>query len=323
MMYNPTTDQKHIEGLALDQHLAELARDTDAQLMELLVNRRLVTPTARHLEAHRRTDLLRRVVQSQDLPSEVRDKARHLWQYAEGVRWKLAMTGWPVARYYSRRFKLIQMSQQDLLNEAAVGLYEAAKRFNPAAGSRFSTYARWWVRAQLKEALANNSSVVHLPDSVRRQRAKLRASRHKLLATGVEPTSAEVAAEAGVSPKRARHLAQSFLETYLDANDDDDAPTQLPDVDAILPDERLAAEEDRIALRRALLERPVVGWADRHREIVLRRFGLKGPRPTLAQLGRELGCTGERVRQLEQEEIVALRQRMAVIQGGDVARAAC
>lgn len=305
-------DTAQDDGLAREQKLAHDARSQDVALQELLVEHGVLAAPRERQAPNERTERLRDALK-QELPEEIASEAEMLWQNAEELRWTLAMTAWRLAEHAAYRIRIPQLSNDDVVNEAAVGLYEAAKRFDPAAGCRFSTYARWWIRAKLKEALSQSQGVVRLPDSARRHRSRLAACRSRLGALKRRPTNREVAAKAGLSMRRADSLRRPQRVVAMHEADRDGYALQdtLSDNTYETPDNRIASAEDRAALRQALQE----CHGDFHGEILLRRFGMKGPRPTLKELGAELGCTGERVRQLEREELAALRQRIAVLQG--------
>ena len=103
-----------------------------------------------------------------------------MWNDAEGLRWQLVLSAWDLAEREARRIRIPEMTREDVIGEAAVGLYEAAKRFDPDLGYLFTTYARWWIRAQVKDAVGTAHRIVRLPDSARRQRARLLRSQGTL-----------------------------------------------------------------------------------------------------------------------------------------------
>src|SRR4030095_4353046 len=202
------------------------------------------------------------------------------------------LSAWDLARRESRRLVIPELTRADIANEAAVGLYDAAVRCARERAFRFTTYARWWIRAQTKNAVGDAHLIVRLPDSANRRRARLLRS---------SPDDG-----AGMKEKYASHLRSSFarvswqhvaVEGGLTLEETTSDPT-APRVD-----ETLETNEALSLVTQALLdsERGV------HRDILLDRFGLGGADVArLRQLGSRIGVSAERVRQLESEALLSL-----------------
>ena len=226
---------------------------------------------------------------------QVASDAAGVWQEAEGLRWKLALSAWHLAQRESRRVVIPELTRADIANEAAVGLYDAAVRFDPERGFRFTTYARWWIRAQTKNAVGDAHLIVRLPDSANRRRARLLRS---------APDDARSNAAC------ASHLRQSFASVSwqhvaIDGGLTLEETTSDPHAPRV--DETMEKEEALSLATQALFdsERGV------HRNILLDRFGIDGTDvQTLRQLGSRIGVTAERVRQLEAEALRTLRDRV-------------
>ena len=108
---------------------------------------------------------------------EIRDDAREAkeaWAEAENLRWKLAMSGKRIAHGEARKLSGPYMDEIDLVQEGYIGLLRAAKRFDPDRDIRFSTYARWWVRAQMTRAIDHTGRTVRLPGCAVEQTRNLR-----------------------------------------------------------------------------------------------------------------------------------------------------
>ena len=232
------------------------------------------------------------------------------WNEADGLRWKLAMSQQRIAYHEARKLASRMMDRSDLSQEGYVGLLRAAKRFDPERGLRFSTYARWWVRAQITRAIDQNGRVVRLPGAAVEQLRNLRKAQRDHEQDGVDWTIADIAEQAGVDPERAEFLLSRGEAVSLDEPVDDDGSRSralgglLADEGAIDP---LDDAIDRQETHRALMA--VEHLDERQRFVVTSRFGLDGDQPkSLAEVGRLMSLSRERVRQLEKEALRALRE---------------
>ncbi len=197
----------------------------------------------------------------------------------------------------------------DLVQEGAVGLLRAVDLFDPARGTKFSTYAVWWIKQALRRALATQVPLTHVPINVQDERARLARQAHALhAALGREPTHAEVAAALGVAPSRMDALTAPLpAPVPLDlAVGDAETMTLgdlLPDPDAPRPDDAAEAHALAAAVRAALAALP-----PRDRAILVARHGLDGEPPrTLQEIGHALGLTRQAVQQAEARALARLR----------------
>jgi len=210
-----------------------------------------------------------------------------------------------VARRYSNRgVPLI-----DLIQEGNLGLLRAVEKFDWRRGFKFSTYATWWIRQAVSRAIADDARTiripVHLYDVVNRM-ARVAAQLHQEL--GREPTEEEVAAALQLSPDRVRELNQVLPQPIsLDGFIGDDQDTRLSDVVAddsavsleFVAEQRLLADQIRDTLETL---------TPRERRVIERRFGLGDDNDdTLTAIGREIGVTRERIRQIESTALRKLR----------------
>ena len=97
-----------------------------------------------------------------ELVESANQASRH-WDEAESLRWQLAMSARRIARGEARKLTCSLMAEEDLVQEGYIGLLRAARRYDPDRGIRFTTYARWWVRAQMTRALETAGRMVRLP----------------------------------------------------------------------------------------------------------------------------------------------------------------
>ncbi len=210
-----------------------------------------------------------------------------------------------VARRYSNRgVPLI-----DLIQEGNLGLLRAVEKFDWRRGFKFSTYATWWIRQAVSRAIADDARTiripVHLYDVVNRM-ARISAQLHQEL--GREPTEEEVGAALEMSPERVRELNQVLPQPIsLDGFIGDDQDTRLSDVVAdesavsleFVAEQRLLADQIRDTLQTL---------TPRERRVIERRFGLGDDNDdTLTAIGREIGVTRERIRQIENTALRKLR----------------
>jgi RNA polymerase primary sigma factor len=210
-----------------------------------------------------------------------------------------------VARRYSNRgVPLI-----DLIQEGNLGLLRAVEKFDWRRGFKFSTYATWWIRQAVSRAIADDARTiripVHLYDVVNRM-ARISAQLHQEL--GREPTEEEIGAALQLSAERVRELNQVLPQPVsLDGFIGDDQDTRLSDV---------VADENAVSLEwvaeRALLADQIrdtlLTLTPRERRVIERRFGLVDDNDdTLTSIGREIGVTRERIRQIEATALRKLR----------------
>lgn len=198
----------------------------------------------------------------------------------------------------------------DLIQDGNVGLMEAVKRFDYRRGRKFSTYATWWIRQAILRAIADRGRMIRLPihrvDAVRRVE---RARDRYLTLVGEEPTPTEISAEVELSPEQTEELLQDAMPVMsLDMPILDDETGTMGDT---LPDTEQEALEER-TVASVLAEKAVSAVAclpDRERKIIELRYGLCGNEPrTLADVGRNMGISRERARQLEERGLRMLRR---------------
>jgi RNA polymerase primary sigma factor len=205
------------------------------------------------------------------------------------------------AKYATSQIPLI-----DLVNEGNIGLMRAAEKFDPDKGVRFITYAVWWITAAIKHALAKQTGVISVPVKHRDMVSAINRSEHDLAQQlGRAPTTDQLADALGLDPQdiEARLRANSIPLSLDDAVADDPRLSRLNrlQVDA-QTDEGVIAEELHNAVGRLMK-----GLSKRERDIVKLRFGLNGKEPmTLEQVGKRLGLSKERIRQIESKALERL-----------------
>ncbi len=203
------------------------------------------------------------------------------------------------------------LSLADLINEGNYGLIKAAQRFDETRGFKFISYAVWWIRQAILQALAEQSRVVRLPlnrigtiSKIRKTSAKL-AQRHERT-----PNIEELATELDVDVEKVREAMQHTgrhlsMDAPFNEDDDNSLLDVLPDEDDAAPDDPLMDESLKIDIERALsMLHP------REAEITRLYFGIGREHPlTLEEIGQRFNLTRERVRQIKEKALRKLRQK--------------
>ena len=225
----------------------------------------------------------------------------------EMIERNLRLVHWLAQRYRGRG-----VPYEDLVQEGTIGLLRAAGKFDHRRGVRFSTYATWSIRRSLADAVVDERTI-RIPSEASRRLAKLKHAEHELERSAPGSRSTAVISEQiGVSVRSLRALREAASVTASLDEPVGETDTTLGELiagdDAVDP---WREAEERERHRRV---RSMVGLLPgRHREVLLRRYGLQGEEPaTHAEIGARLGVGEQRSRQLEREALHRLRSNLAI-----------
>jgi len=254
------------------------------------------------LTADEEKALARRIIHQQDMMARERMVRSNL---------RLVVN---IAKHYVGR----GLTLPDLIEEGNIGLLKAVEGFDPENGSRFSTYASWWIKQAIKRALINSVQPIHIPAYMVEMMAKLKHAMRELEETlGRLPSIDELSEHLKMSPKKLRIIRKAVKAYHSPTQwsggggSDDGELTMselVADTHNPTPDQ-LVRDNDEIRQLTELLSE----IDEREARILKLRYGLDGEEPmTLKEIGQRIGLTRERVRQIEHEALRKLRDSMMV-----------
>jgi RNA polymerase primary sigma factor len=209
----------------------------------------------------------------------------------------------------AKRYQTQGITLGDLVQEGVLGLIRATEKFDWRKGFKFSTYATWWIRQAVQRGVANKARTIRIPVHVVEREQKVSRARRELVAKlEREPTPEEISDHSRLPIAHVHEVlaaARAVASTDMPVGDDGDASFG----DLIAGTGPSTEEEASTSLRDLAVRQAVANLPDRERAVVELRFGLVGDGPaSLEAIGKQLGLTRERVRQIETEALRRLAQ---------------
>jgi len=224
----------------------------------------------------------------------------------------------------SIEYRSLGLPFEDLLNEGNIGLIEAAHHFDPTRGTKFITYAIWWIRKSILKALSQHAAMVRIPNyQMKKVRNVRNTGRMLSRELGREADREEISKELRVTIAKIDEILQMKMrELSLDdkVGRDKDTPISdyLVDGRSVNPEDELIKHENQGLIRLALRN-----LTDQEQTVIINRFGLEGGRVfTLKEIGEKLGVSRERIRQIESQAKKRLKKVIARHQRHEVTKVA-
>jgi len=292
-------DGEIADTLASSELLFELLQSIALEMLALLEPGRPRSVRSRLEELGLDVDAARKSLREAKRALDRRNDARQI----------LAAHNLRLVVHSAKRYRGQGIAFLDLIQEGSVGLMRAVEKFDSELGFQFSTYAVWWIEQAMIRVIQRDSRTVRVPSHIYEARLKHRAGWESLSARTSHPDSSDLAAELGLDRDGVEATEAAFqgiesLESPLGDSEARPLQDRLADPEPVSPE----SDHDRVRIGRAL-GAALSQLPEREREVLVLRFGLgDGQERTLQEVGRSLGRSRERVRQIEQEALGHLAQ---------------
>lgn len=306
--------KKHLLALNLRRdHFGPMVERVYASLLHL---RTLEERAERGERAarHDQRELLRELGLTKVAARKQRLELAELMRVAEAAKRKLVTANLRLVVSFAKKYGGRGVALGDLIQDGNISLMRAADKYDHRVGTKFSTYAAWWLRQAMQRAVISHGRTVRLPVHVAASRARAARKSHEMAQhLGRVPDATELAAELGETVTRVREtLEAGRVAVSIDAPISDDGRLKLADV---MADERMRSPDDAVleTERKEYAEEALRKLSAREQRILRLRFGMDGSRPhTLSEIGKQLNLTRERIRQIEAVALRKLRRVMTV-----------
>ncbi|MDD3695047.1 MAG: RNA polymerase sigma factor RpoD/SigA [Lentisphaeria bacterium] len=245
-------------------------------------------------------------------PAEEGELAIKIAQGDAEARLKLIRSNLRLVVKIAHDFKGLGLPLLDLISEGNIGLMRAVEKFDPTKGAKLSSYAAWWIKQAMRRALANQARTIRIPVQSASKISKIQAAKVRLRERlGRDPTDKEISEEVNLTERTVSGLRQGRTTTVsiqapFHPGEEGELKDILPDEKSIAPND-IVQDAETLSHMMSLTDK----LEERERVILDLRFGLTGEAPkTLEQVSAAIGRTRERVRQIQNQALVKLRNML-------------